>query len=172
MGESFNSRIPGKIIFKAIVGSQSYGTSIPTSDIDIKGVYMQNEDDLIGFWYKEQVDVWKDECYYEVRRFLQLLESANPTVLELLYSPENCIQVTSPEFELIKADRQKFLTKLSFLFLICWILPNIIIGIQMGILGALLFKYYWLILTGKFETDCYFINYKQYRKKRHGHNKH
>lgn len=104
-------KIPGKIIFKAIVGSQSYGTSIPTSDIDYKGVYVQDADDLLGFGYKEQVDHGKDECYYEVRRFLQLLESANPTVLELLYSPDQCVLVNEPEFDLIRQNRDRFLTK-------------------------------------------------------------
>ncbi|TAE72172.1 MAG: nucleotidyltransferase [Bacteroidetes bacterium] len=100
-----------QIIFKAIVGSQSYGTNIATSDIDYKGVYMQNEDDLLTFGYKEQIDVSKDECYYEARRFLQLLQSANPTVLELLYSPADCIIDKKPVFDLIMAYRDKFLTK-------------------------------------------------------------
>lgn len=98
-------------IFKAVVGSQSYGTSIPTSDTDYKGVYMQSEDELLGFGYKEQIDHGKDECYYEVRRFLQLLETGNPTVLELLYSPEDCILITTPQFDLIRKERDKFLTK-------------------------------------------------------------
>lgn len=100
-----------RYIFKAIVGSQSYGTSIPTSDMDYKGVYMQGDDELLGFGYKEQVDHGKDECYYEVRRFLQLLESGNPTVLELLYSPPECILINEPEFEIIREVRDRFLTK-------------------------------------------------------------
>lgn len=99
------------LIFKAIVGSQSYGTSTPESDIDYKGVYMQNVNDLITFGYKEQIEVSKDECYYEVRRFIQLLQSANPTVLELLYSPEDCIIKTSPQFQLLVENREKFLTQ-------------------------------------------------------------
>lgn len=99
------------IIFKAIVGSQSYGTNIATSDVDYKGVYIQKNDELIGFGYKEQIDVSKDECYYEVRRFLQLLQSANPTVLELLYSPSECIVEKKPVFDIIVAHRDKFLTK-------------------------------------------------------------
>lgn len=98
-------------IFKAVVGSQSYGTSIPTSDIDYKGVYMQSEDELFGFGYKEQIDHGKDECYYEVRRFLQLLETGNPTVLELLYSPEDCIIISTAQFDLIRNERDRFLTK-------------------------------------------------------------
>jgi uncharacterized protein len=99
------------LIFKAIVGSQSYGTSTPTSDIDYKGVYMQDVNELISFGYQEQIDISKDECYYEVRRFLQLLQSANPTVLELLYSPADCIVQSSPQFDLLVKNREKFLTQ-------------------------------------------------------------
>ena len=68
-------------------------------------------DALVTFGYKEQIDVTKDEVYYEVRRFLQLLQSANPTVLELLYSPEDCIIEKKPVFDLIVQQRDKFLTK-------------------------------------------------------------
>ena len=100
------------IIFKAIVGSQSYGTAIEgKSDIDYKGVYMQNNDELLSFGYKEQINVTKDETYYEVRRFLELLQSGNPTVLELLYSPQECIIESSPVFDLIVQNRDKFLTQ-------------------------------------------------------------
>jgi hypothetical protein len=99
------------IIFKAIVGSQSYGTATPTSDIDYKGVYMQATRDLVSFGYKEQIDVTDDETYYELRRFIQLLQSANPTMLELLYSPEDCIIKTTPQFQLLVENRDLFLTK-------------------------------------------------------------
>lgn len=99
------------IIFKAIVGSQSYGTATPESDVDYKGVYMQPVADLIGFDYKEQFEVGKDEVYYELRRFIQLLQSANPTMLELLYCPVDCVMVTTPQFEALIANRANFLTK-------------------------------------------------------------
>jgi uncharacterized protein len=100
-----------RILFKAIVGSQAYGTNTANSDIDYKGVYAQSVDELIGFGYKEQFEVSKDECYFEVRRFLQLLESANPTMLELLYMPDNCILEKHAAFDLILENRAKFLTK-------------------------------------------------------------
>lgn len=99
------------LLFKAIVGSQSFGTSTPTSDIDYKGVYIQPIDDILGFKYKQQFEVSKDETYFEIRRYIELLMSANPTVLELLYSPEDCIIQTSPQFEELKKHRHLFLTK-------------------------------------------------------------
>ena len=100
-----------KIIFKAIVGSQAYGTNTSESDTDIKGIYIQSNDEILSNQYKEQININKDECYYEIQRFLQLAQTANPTILELLYSPDNCILETSPEYELIKNYRDKFLTK-------------------------------------------------------------
>lgn len=100
-----------KILYKAIVGSQAYGTNTQNSDVDYKGVYAQSVEDLIGFNYKEQIEVSKDECYYEVRRFLQLLQSANPTMLELLYMPDDCVIEKHPAFELIIENKGRFLTK-------------------------------------------------------------
>jgi uncharacterized protein len=97
-------------IFRAIVGSQAYGTATPTSDIDYKGIFLNSVDELIGFGYKEQVEIGKDETLYEIRRFLQLAQSANPTILELLYSPEDCIVINSPQYQLLKSHRDKFLT--------------------------------------------------------------
>lgn len=100
-----------KQLFKAIVGSQAYGTSTPTSDIDLKGIYMQSERDLLSFKYIEQIEKGKDEVDYEVRRFLQLLQTANPTMLELLYTPIDCVKLTTPAFDLIVQSRDKFLTQ-------------------------------------------------------------
>lgn len=79
------------ILLNAIVGSQAYGTNTPDSDIDTKGVYLQDPMEVLGMEYKEQINLDKDACLYEVRRFLQLLCSGNPTMLELLYIPEDCI---------------------------------------------------------------------------------
>lgn len=100
-----------KIIFKALVGSQAYGTNVEGSDYDYKGVYVQTLDEILAFDYKEQFEVGKDEVYYEVKRFIQLLQTANPTVLELLYSPEDCIIEKSEVFDLLIHHREKFLTK-------------------------------------------------------------
>lgn len=98
------------LIFKALVGSQAYGTATATSDMDYKGVYVQDVDEILSFRYKEQVEVGKDECYYEVRRFLQLLQSANPTMLELLFMPADCVVQKHAAFDLIINHRDKFLT--------------------------------------------------------------
>jgi len=100
-----------KLIFETIVGSTVYGTATINSDIDKKGVYVQTFDELVTWGYEAQINVTKDESYFEVKRFLELLESANPTALEMLFTPDKFITFITPEFELIRKNRQMFLTK-------------------------------------------------------------
>jgi len=100
-------------LFVVIRGSYAYGTNIPTSDIDYSGVYIQDIDDILGNKYVEQInDDKNDIVFYEIRRFLELLEKNNPTVLELLYTPEDCILFKDPIFDEVIKNREKFLTKI------------------------------------------------------------
>jgi predicted nucleotidyltransferase len=94
------------------VGSQAYGTQTPTSDIDKKFVYILPEDCILGTGYVEQINVNKDYVGWEIRRFLELMDSNNPTVLELLNSPEDCILHKDPLFDDIIAHKDEFITKI------------------------------------------------------------
>lgn len=99
------------ILFECIVGSQAYATNIETSDIDKKFVYILPEEYILGTGYVEQININKDYTGWEVRRFLELLESNNPTVLELLNSPEDCIISKHPLFDVIIEQKEQFITK-------------------------------------------------------------
>lgn len=99
-------------LYLVIRGSHAYGTNIETSDTDFAGVFIQSVDDIFGFKYKEQInDDKNDIVIYEVKRFLELLGSNNPTVLELLNTPEECILYKHPVFDMILNDRDNFLSK-------------------------------------------------------------
>lgn len=93
-------------------GSQAYGTAIPTSDIDYAGVYIQCVDNILGYGYKEQInDDTNDTVFYEIKRFLDLVATNNPTILELLNTPEDCILYKHPLMDEILQHRDKFITK-------------------------------------------------------------
>jgi predicted nucleotidyltransferase len=93
-------------------GSQAYGTAIPTSDIDYAGVYIQHIDNILGYGYKEQInDDKNDTVFYEIKRFLDLVSTNNPTILELLNTPEDCILYKHPLIGEILQHRDKFITK-------------------------------------------------------------
>lgn len=94
------------------MGSQAYGTATPNSDIDIKGIYIQNIYDVASFKYQQQIMLNKDTTFYEVKRFLELAGSANPTILELMWMPDRCIQIKDPLYtKYIESNRDIFLTK-------------------------------------------------------------
>ena len=106
-------KAPGaKPLLLVIRGSHAYGTNIETSDTDYAGVFIQSQEDIFGFNYKEQInDDTNDTVIYEIKRFLQLLASNNPTVLELLNTPKDCIIYKDPIFDLVLENRDKFITK-------------------------------------------------------------
>jgi len=99
-------------LFIAIRGSQAYGTQLPTSDIDYAGVYIQSQSDIFGNRYKEQInDDKNDTVFYEIKRFLELVASNNPTILELMNTPEDCIIYKHPLYDLILEKKNEFITK-------------------------------------------------------------
>ena len=106
-------KCPGaKPLLIVIRGSQAYGTNLPTSDVDYAGVYIQNQDDILGTKYKEQInDDKNDTVFYEVRRFLELVASNNPTILELMNTPEDCVIYKHPLYDLILEHKNEFITK-------------------------------------------------------------
>jgi len=105
-------RNEGLIVFEAIMGSRAYGTALPTSDTDIRGVFIQPEEDILGFGYVDQVaDNTNDIVFYEIRRFLQLVQSNNPNILELLNAPKDCILHKDPIFDLVLEQKDQFITK-------------------------------------------------------------
>src|SRR5688572_31031736 len=100
-----------KVIFGAIVGSHAYGTNVEGSDIDRKWVYVQSPMDLFINGYRQQVEIGKDEVAFELSRFLELAKKANPTVLELMFTPDDCVIYEHPTWSLIRNLRKQFLTK-------------------------------------------------------------
>lgn len=100
------------IVYEVMTGSQAYGTATPTSDVDIKGVFIQPLDDILGFGYVPQIsDETNDKTYYEIQRFIELLHVNNPGVLEMLFSPVDVVLFKHAIFKPLLDDRMNFLTK-------------------------------------------------------------
>ncbi len=93
------------ILLEAISGSHAYGLNIATSDVDIRGVFILPQDELYGLNYVEQVaDEKNDVVFYELGRFVDLLAKNNPTMLELLAVPTDCVKFRDPVMDLIRAE--------------------------------------------------------------------
>ena len=100
------------ILYEVISGSIAYGTNLPTSDEDRRYVYILPIDYILSGDMIEQVnDDTNDVVGYEIGRFLSLISSANPNLLELLNMPEDCVIYKDPIFDLILDNKNEFLTK-------------------------------------------------------------
>lgn len=102
------------VIYKCIVGSNAFGLSGESSDVDLRGIYLPPADmqwSLYGL--PEQIEkADSDEVYWELQKFLTLSLKANPNVLECLYTP--LIEKTTPLADELLAGRSKFLSKLVY----------------------------------------------------------
>src|ERR1700704_1913950 len=50
-------------------------------------------------------------CTTALRRCIELLAEANPNILELLFSPQDCVQIVSKEMEQLIFARSIFVTR-------------------------------------------------------------
>jgi predicted nucleotidyltransferase len=77
------------VIYACVVGSRAYGLAGPDSDVDRRGVFLAP---ATAFWRLDPPPTHRDgprpeELHWELARCLSLGLSANPTVLEVLWSP-------------------------------------------------------------------------------------
>lgn len=104
-------RETGKLLIKVITGSTSFGLATPTSDVDIRGVYMLPALTRVRSDAPMQIaDETNDETYWELSKFIRELSRSNPQALEMLYSPDNCILEGKKYLEKIR-NEVGFITK-------------------------------------------------------------
>ena len=60
-------------------GSHAYGTNIPTSDMDIRGVAMHSaEDILLHRGFEQVINTPTDTTIYSLEKVVSLLQNCNP----------------------------------------------------------------------------------------------
>jgi len=95
----------GLILLECISGSRAYGLDTPTSDTDIKGVFLLPKEQYYSFKYIAQVNnETNDEMFYELGRFMELLALNNPNIIELLNSPQSAVIYKHPLMNKITSD--------------------------------------------------------------------
>ena len=107
-----NEHLGRHVMLLGLAGSYSYGTNIRTSDIDIRGIALNQKSDLIGLTRFEQyVDEDTDTVIYGFNKVVGLLLSCNPNTIELLgLKPEHYLYL-SDIGRLLLDNRRLFLSK-------------------------------------------------------------
>ncbi len=134
------SWLPEAVQYEATMGSEAYGVSSNSSDIDIYGFAIPDKQDIFphlrgeidGFGtQKKRFEVWQqhhikdvqarggDGCvydcqYYSIVKYLDLVMRNNPNMLDSLFVPQRCIRFTTPVGQRIRDSRKLFLHKGSW----------------------------------------------------------
>lgn len=112
--------IQTNMLVRMLAGSQAYGTNLPTSDVDYRGLFFAPQEYIRTPFFNmtEVTDVSEEDTkYYEINQFLRLFTLANPNILELLYTDYSKIELTSDPYELLRANADKMLSsKVAFTF--------------------------------------------------------
>ncbi len=107
-----NPILKDNLVFLVVYGSHAFGTNISTSDLDIRGVVLDRNTDLLGITNFEQyIDNETDTVIYSLSKFLKLVKECNPSILEMLFcKPEHYLYV-SPVGKKLLENRHLFLSQ-------------------------------------------------------------
>lgn len=108
-----NKHLGDNIILLALGGSYAYGTNKESSDIDLRGIALNNKEEiLLGKDFDEVVDRATDTTIYSFNKMLNLLSKNNPNTIEILgCKPEHYLYMSPIAKELIE-HRKMFLSKI------------------------------------------------------------
>lgn len=101
------------LILEYISGSKLYGTSTPSSDTDVRGVFILPKEYIFRTDAPKQVEDKKnDRVLYEFKWFIQLLTENNPNIIEsILGIPERFILYKNDIWDKILTNRHLFVSK-------------------------------------------------------------
>lgn len=113
-----------KLLLKSKFGSHLYGCSTDKSDTDYKGIFLPSKEDLILQKVSKSINnITKKNCnqkntsddidyeLYSLHYFLELASQGETVALDMLHIPRGFEEITSPEWEFIRKNRNKFYTK-------------------------------------------------------------
>lgn len=111
-------------IVEMTFGSHLYGTNSPTSDLDIKGIYMPTKREIFLSNFPKVVnqstkkdstvkntsdDV--DKEFYSLHYFVDLAAKGETVALDMLHAPKSALISTSSNWEFLQSQRSIFYTK-------------------------------------------------------------
>ncbi|MGA4994973.1 nucleotidyltransferase domain-containing protein [Nonomuraea bangladeshensis] len=100
------------VLLAGIVGSTAYGLAGPGSDVDRLGVYAAPTLDLVGLTRPKEslVSTGPDRTLHEAGKWCALALGGNPTVMELLWLPDDLYETRTPLGDELIAIRDAFLS--------------------------------------------------------------
>ena len=107
-----NQHLGNRIMLLGLSGSYGYGTNREGSDVDFRGVALQQPSDLLGLTeFVQYVDDHTDTVVFGFNKFIRLLLECNPNCCEVLGLPKDKYMMLSPMGEELIRHQSLFLSK-------------------------------------------------------------
>lgn len=103
-----------RIIFLAKGGSHSYGTSVPESDEDFRGVVIPTLPYFFGcgeFKFEQVTSTTPDLTFHDIRKFIRLAAGGKPQMLEIMNVVPEDVLICNPLMGKILEHRDWFLSQ-------------------------------------------------------------
>lgn len=109
------SRIRGTLCYLTVSGSYAYGTNNENSDLDIRGVAIEDRDELLlGKGMEQYEDKATDTVVYGLQKYVSICRNCNPNALEMLGTrPEHVLSMDSVG-QLLRDNIELFLSKKAY----------------------------------------------------------
>lgn len=110
-------RKSGDLLFESIRGSHLYGLATKDSDVDTFGVWVCPSGWLLGSGKDYIPDVkseGNDDSWYDIGKYIHLLEESNPDAIISLYTPSDKILHFDPVLQPLWDIRDQILSKACF----------------------------------------------------------
>lgn len=105
--------VEDNLLVKHLAGSHAYGTSLPTSDVDYRGIFVADPVNVrTPFFRVDEVKVTTEEdtVIYELANFMKLAVDCNPNVVETLWVDMDDVTYYHPAYMLLREAAPKLLT--------------------------------------------------------------
>ena len=106
--------LPERTLFMTRHGSHAYGTSLPTSDMDIRGIAVAPIHYYLGISevFEQAVQSQPvDLTIFDLRKFMHLAADANPNALEIIFTDPSDHLLVHPLMEKLFEARQAFISQ-------------------------------------------------------------
>lgn len=106
--------IKTNLMVRMLGGSHAYGMSLPSSDVDYRGIFFAPELSVRTpfFPIKEVTDTTEEDTkYHELTHFMKLVVDCNPNIIELLWTDDSAIEMRTESYDHLRAHRDLLLSK-------------------------------------------------------------
>ena len=100
-------------IVQHMAGSHAYGTSTPTSDVDVRGVFVADKVQICTPFFpirEVTLEDQEDGKMYELNTFMKLYCDMNPNIIETLWVDESDVIVNTPAYQKLRQHRAELLS--------------------------------------------------------------